>query len=128
MAPFVVSLAAQNFTIEFRGCTIFIDNDPSTDNIASSCTSILDRSSISYDLTLSLHLDETFTPAVIGAINFLRASTLLVNSNGDVIIAESTTRLIHLNVTQGPFTLNILFDDRPQLLNGLGYYLAVCNA
>ena len=66
---------------------------------------------------------------MISAIDFLRASSFQVNSNGDVIIGATMSRRFDLgsNVTQGPITLNILFDDLAQLANGLGYGLIVCN-
>ena len=126
-------IAVQNFSAVYLysdvelifNCT---DNNPSTDNIAYSCSSTLNRSSISYDLTFSLHLDETFTPAVISAISNLRAASFQVNSNGDVIVAGVTIRHIPLdsNVTQGPVTIEIPYDNFAQRLNGIGYSLAVC--
>ena len=135
LASYIVSLAS---SIEYSAGYLYddvelifncTDNNPSTDNIAYSCSSTLNRSSISYDLTFSLHLDETFTPAVISAISNLRAASFQVNSNGDVIIADTTLRLIPLgsNVTQGPVTIEILYDSFAQRLNGIGYSLAVCN-
>jgi hypothetical protein len=66
---------------------------------------------------------------VTSAIDFFNVGSFQVNSNGDVIIAETTNRNIILDssVTQGPFTLNVRFDDFAQLANGLGYSLNVCN-
>ena len=109
---------------------IHIDNNPSADNnIATSCSSVLDRSTTdgAYDLTLSLQLDETFTPAVISAIRNLRASSFQVRDNGDVIVAATTRRLVEVgsNVTQGPVTLVIPFDNFEDLAGGLGYHLSV---
>ena len=88
----------------------------------------LDRTTVAYDITLHLRFDETFSPAVISAVDFLRASTFRVNSNGDAIFSEATTRPIRLgskNVTQGPFALDVLFDNLAQRANGLGYDVTV---
>ena len=134
LASYIVSLAS---SIEFSAVYLYgdvelifncTDNNPGTDNIASSCSSTLNRSSISYDLTFSLHLDETFTPAVISAINHLRAASFQVNSNGDVIAAGVTVRHIPLdsNVIQGPVTIEVSYDNFTQRLNGIGHSLAVC--
>ena len=93
----------------------------------SSCSVVLDRSAVAYDVTFHLRFDETFTPAVISAIDFLVAASFQVNSNGDVIFAEVTRRELPLgsNVTQGPFFLNVLHDNLAQRANGIGYSLSV---
>ena len=107
---------------------ICTDRGPTADNIERSfCSVILDRSAIAYDITFHLRFDETFTPAVISAIDFLIASSFQVNSNGDVIFAATTNRRVDLgsNMTQGPFTLNVPFDNFPQLENGHGYNFSV---
>jgi hypothetical protein len=103
------------------------DLGPTSGNIESSCSVVLDRSTVAYDITFRLRFDETFTPAVISAIDFLRAGSFQVNSNGDAIFAITTNRNIILDssVTQGPFTLNVRFDDFGQLANGLGYNFSV---
>ena len=89
---------------------------------------VLNRTAVAYDITFHLRFDETFTPAVISAISILRASSFGINSNGDVTVSEATTRPIHLgskNVTQGPFSLDVLFDNLAQRTNGLGYQVTV---
>ena len=65
---------------------------------------------------------------MISAINNLRTASYQVNSNGDVIVAGVTVRHIPLdsNVTQGPVTIEIPYDNFAQRLNGIGYSLAVC--
>ena len=90
---------------------------------------MLNRSTISYDLTLTLHLDEVFTPAVISAIDALTVSSFQVNRNGNAIIGEVTSRGFPLesDVIQGPVTLYIPFNDFAGLPNGLGYSLVVSN-
>ena len=87
----------------------------------------LDRSAVAYDITFHLHFDETFTHVVISAINSLSVSSFQVNSNGDVIFAEATNRALSLgsNVTQGPFILNVLYDNFAQRANGIGYNFSV---
>lgn len=77
----------------------------------------------------SLHLGETFTPAVISAISSLRASIFEINERGNVIVGAVTLRRIPLdpNVTQGPVTIKILYDNVASLINGHGYGLAVIN-
>ena len=87
----------------------------------------VDRLAVAYDVTFHLRFDETFTPAVISAINSLSVSSFQVNSNGDVIFAEVTNRALSLgsNVTQGPFILNVLYDNLAQRANGIGYNFSV---
>ncbi len=106
---------------------LYADLGPTSGNIENFCSVVLDRSTIAYDITFHLRFDETFTPAVISAIDSLRAGSFQINSNGDVIFAVATRRNIFLNssVTQGPFTLNVRFDDFGQLANGLGYNFSV---
>ena len=106
---------------------ICTDRGPTADNIENFCSVVLDRSAIAYDITFHLRLDETFTPAVISAIDFLWAGSFQVNSNGDAIFAVATNRRVDLgsSVTQGPVTLNIPFDNFPQLANELGYNFSV---
>ena len=108
-------------------CVCITDLGPTSGNIENFCSIVLDRSAIAYDITFHLCLDETFTPAVISAIDFLRAGSFQVNSNGDAIAAAATTRNVLLGsiVTQGPFTLNVPFDNFPQLANGRGYNFSV---
>ena len=104
------------------------DGGPTRDNVESSCSVVLDRTAVAYDITFHLRFDETFIPAVISAINFLRASTFRVNSLGEAIFSEATTRPIRLgssDVTQGPFALDVLFDNLGQRANGLGYQVTV---
>ena len=90
---------------------------------------VLDRTTGTYDITLHLRFDETFTPAVISAIDSLSVRTYQINSNEDVIVSETTNRFFRLalgsNVIQGPFNLEILFDNFAHLVNGRGYTVSV---
>lgn len=106
---------------------LFADGGPTSSNVASSCSVAVDRLAVAYDITFHLRFDETFTPAVISAINSLSVSSFQVNSNGDVIFAEATNRALSLgsNVTQGPFILNVLYDNLAQRANGIGYNFSV---
>ena len=103
------------------------DRGPTSDNVENFCSVVLDRSVTAYDITFYLRLDETFTPAVISAIDFLRAGSFEINSNGDATSAVPMIRNVFLesNVTQGPITLGIPFDNFSQLAHGLGYHLSV---
>ena len=103
------------------------DLGPTSDNIENFCSVVLDRLAIAFDITFHLRLDETFTPAVISAIDFLRAGSFQINSNGDATNAVPSIRnvLLGSNVTQGPITLSILFDNFPQLAHGFGYSFSV---
>ena len=62
-------------------------------------------------------------------INFLRADSYGVNSNGDVIITQPihsyTYNKSGSNVTQGPFSLDVVFDNLSQQQQGLGYDVSV---
>ena len=103
------------------------DLGPTSGNIESFCSVVLDRSAIAYDITFHLLLDETFTPAVISAIDFLRAASFQIGSDGNTILGTTTNRRVPLesNVTQGPVALGILFDNFPQRAHGIGYFLDV---
>ena len=103
------------------------DRGPTSDNSENFCSVVLNRSATAYDITFHLRLDETFTPAVISAIQFLRAASFLIDSDGDTIFGTTTNRRVDLesNVTQGPVTLSIPFDNFSQLAHGLGYFLSV---
>ena len=81
---------------------------------------------MAYDITFHLSFDATFTPAVISAINRLSVSSFQIRSDGPIIGAEITNRVVGLgNATQGPFTSSILFDDLDPLANGFGYNFSV---
>ena len=105
------------------------DRGPTSGNIENFCSVVLDRSTTAYDITFHLRLDETFTPAVISAIDFLRAASFQIDSDGDTIFGTTTNTRIPLesNVTQlqGPVALDILFDNFPQRAHGIGYFLSV---
>ena len=105
---------------------IISDASPTESNTQSSCSVVLNRETISYDITFRLTLDETFTPAVISAIQFLRNSLFEIDENGNPIPTTVVDRTFPLeNVTQGPVTILIPYPDVPQLLDGHGYFLSV---
>ena len=114
-------------TVFYNSAHIIADNSPSIDNIQYSCTSVLDRSVTAYDITLHLQFDETFTPAVIGAIEKLVVGSFEINEGGNAIQGVATNRQLQLpsSVTQGPVALDILYNDFAQQTNGLGYSLSV---
>ena len=66
---------------------------------------------------------------MISAIQNLVAGSFQVRDNGDVVVGATTHRRIPLgsNVTQGPVTVDILYDNFDDLPNGLGYHLSVSN-
>ena len=92
-----------------------------------SCLSVVDRSTTSYDITFKIRLDETFTPAVISAIENLQLSSFVIDERGNAVEGVATDRRMSLgpDVTHGPVTIDVQFDDFPQLTGGLGYSLTV---
>ena len=76
---------------------------------------------------MTVHFDDTFTPAVVSAISSIRKSSFEVDQGGNPIPGTSISTLMALpsNVTQGPFTISVLFNDLPQTTVGFGYSLNV---
>lgn len=105
----------------------YTDGGPTRSNVAGSCSVALDRSAVAYDITFQLRFDETFTPAVISAIDAFRVSSFQVTNIGTITSGKPTTRLDRLgsNVDHGPFILNFVYDNFNYLANGLGYNFTV---
>ena len=105
----------------------FTDVRPTDNNVNGSCSAVLDRNTISYDVTFYITFDETFTPAVISAINVLRVTRFEIDSNGNVIPGTvlRVNAPLDSSVEQGPVTVGILYQDLPQLLDRHGYSLHV---
>ena len=105
----------------------FTDDNPTDANVQQSCSAVLDRNTVRYDLNLTVMLDNKFTPAVISGINSIRLSRIEVDARSSPIPGRivTDTRLLGSNVVKGPITLAFSFDDVPQLLNGHGYQLSV---
>ena len=103
------------------------DDDPTSDNIELSCSSVINKDTISYDIIIKIHLDSTFTPAVISAIDNLQVSSLESDENGVPIPRTLSVRRISVgpNITQGPVTIDIVLNNFPQLPDDHGYRVIV---
>ena len=102
------------------------DVRPTDNNVNGSCSAVFDRNTISYDVTFYITFDETFTPAVISAINGLRVTRFEIDIRGTPIPGTVVRVLTTLDsLEQGPVTVGIPFQDLPQLFNGHGYSLHV---
>ena len=64
---------------------------------------------------------------MISAIQNLRISSFEIDSRGNAVAGTVRSRIMALgsNVTQGPFTFDVLFNDLPQTTDGHGYTLSV---
>ena len=123
----MVDCASRN-TLYFVIIIIFFtDDNPTSDNVQQSCSAVLDRDTLSYDLNLTVTLDNKFTPAVISGINSIRLTRIEIDARSNPIPGPIATdnRILGSNVVKGPITLAFSFNDVPQLLNGHGYVLSV---
>ena len=103
----------------------FTDANPTSNNVQGSCSTVLDRKSISYDTNFTVMLDETFTPAVISGIENLRISRVQIDAREHPIPGTSVSVTRPLNDTSGPVTVVFFHNDLPQLSGGNGYLFAV---
>ena len=87
---------------------------------------VLDRTTVTYDITFHLHFDETFTPAVISAIKYLKETVIRINTDLDYVASVGTSSF-PLNLTQAPFAFDILFENLQPLMVGVGYQITVSN-
>ena len=103
------------------------DVNPTNNNAQSSCTAVFDRRTSCYSTNFTVTLDDTFTPAVISAIENLRVGRFEIDAQGSTISETAVSDLLPLDssVKEGPVTLTFPFNDLPQLLNGHGYQLSV---
>lgn len=125
---FSVSLIPHKHTKQRRLCiSLCADNEPSLDNIESSCSSVINRDTNSYDIASRIRLDETFTPAIISAIDTIEVDSFEVNERGNTFRGAVMDRRMPLgsNVTQGPVTIPVLLNDFHQQIDGNGYRLIV---
>ena len=92
-----------------------------------SCSSVVNRDTVSYDISVKIQLDGTFTPAVISAIDSLRLSSFERNEEGFPVPGTASSRRIALgaNVTQGPVTIDTVLSDFPQVTEGHSYSVFV---
>ena len=103
----------------------FTDANPTSNNVQGSCSTVLDRKSISYDTNFTVMLDETFTPAVISGIENLRITRVQINARQNPIPGTVVSVTRPLNNTSGPVIVVFFYDDLPQLSGGNGYMFTV---
>ena len=78
------------------------DTTPTSNNIALLCDSSISHNITAYDITISLVLDETFTPAVLEVINYFQITRIEQDSRGFIIPNGNHyffERLTHINET-----------------------------
>ena len=104
-----------------------IDVNPTSNNAQGSCMADFDRQRSCYSINFTVTLDDTFTPAVISAIENLRVGKYQIDAQGGAIPETFVSDLLPLDssVEEGPATLTFPFKGLPQLMDDHGYKLSV---
>ena len=105
----------------------FVDANPTSNNAEVSCMAAFDWDTARYSVNLTVTLDDTFTPAVISAIQNLQVVIFEIDTQGNAIpgTVVSDLQLLDSSVEEGPVTLMFHYNDLSPLLGGHGYQLHV---
>ena len=77
----------------------------------------------SYDITLLLHLDATFSPSEIASVTSIRTTVVEVDANGNAVPSNIKLSNFPLEgIERGPGSVYLTIPDKEPLSDTLGYY------
>ena len=104
---------------------VITDTSPTNNDFTLNCVSFPNPEAGVYNISVTVVLNDVFTPAVVEAIQAFQVSRLLVDSNGNEIIRDGSIS-INLPPITDIFNQTRTFDPAmPQLGRGNQYQYAV---
>ena len=77
----------------------------------------------SYDIVVNFHIDGTFSPSEVSAIESIRAIAIEIDENGQAVPSNIKRTLFpFLDLERGPGSLKLLIPDKQPLSNRQGLY------
>ena len=86
----------------------------------------------SYDIIVNFHIDATFSPLEVAAIDSIRATAIEVSRNGQAVPSNiKQTEFPFEGLERGPGSVELVIPNKMPLLDAQGFYsiqVSVCNS
>ena len=102
----------------------FLEVPPSAFNVFMNCSSTINVTTRSYDISLIFHIDSTFSPTEVSAIESIRTTIIEVDQNGRAVPSNIGQSVFPFesDLEMGPGSVTIVIPNKKPLSDFQSYY------
>lgn len=108
---------------------IDIPGPPTAFNVHVTCSSTVNVTTRSYDITVIFFIDATFTASRVAAIESIRTTIVEVNSSGNAVLSNFRREEVPFQgIERGPGNVTMMFPNKRPLTNNQSFYSVQVNS
>ena len=105
------------------------DLPPTALNVNVTCSSVVNMTTRSYDITVHFFIDATFTVSRVAAIESISTTIAEVGSSGIVVLSNFRREVFPFHgIEKGPGNVTLMFPNKMPLTNNQSFYSVQVNS
>ena len=96
---------------------------PTAFNVKIACSSVVNMTTRSYDITVVFFIDATFTASRVAAIDSIRTTIVEVDGGGNAVLANLRRESVTFQgIERGPGSVTMVFPNKRPIADRQGFY------